>query len=411
MSPSSLRVAKRLKSIKVSPILTLSQRARDLRAAGRDIIDLTVGEPDFDTPDDIKAAAKAAIDRGQTKYTALNGAPELLAAIAERMIDRGMNLADQSIIACAGAKQVISHALEATLEDGDEVILPAPYWTSYLDMVRLKGGEPVAAPGRHDPRSGWRLDARAIEAAITPRTRWLILNTPNNPTGVAATDEELAAVADVLRRHPQVWLMCDDIYEDLVYGRRARPLLVSHPDLAERALAVNGASKAYAMTGWRIGWGAGPSALIAAMSVVQSQTTSAPSSISQAAALAALTGPRASVDSMRSAFRSRRDLLVSLLNDVSGMTCPTPDGAFYAFPSVRGLIGARTMKGDMLASDIDISTYLLESAGVATVPGTVFGVSGYLRLSFAAKAETLVEACARIGAACVAVTAVTTTQA
>jgi len=411
LSPSSLRVATRLKSIQVSPILTLSQRARDLRAAGRDIIDLTVGEPDFDTPEEIKAAAKAAIDRGQTKYTALNGAPELLEAIAERMIDRGVNLADQSIIACAGAKQVISHALEATLEDGDEVILPTPYWTSYLDMVRLKGGEPVAAPGRNDPRTGWRLDARSIEAAITPRTRWLILNTPNNPTGVAATDEELAQVADVLRRHPRVWLMCDDIYEDLVYGRRARPLLVSHPDLAERALAVNGASKAYAMTGWRIGWGAGPSALIAAMSIVQSQTTSAPCSISQAAALAAITGPRASVDAMRSAFRSRRDLLVSLLNEVSGMSCPTPDGAFYAFPSVRGLIGARTMKGDMLASDIDISTYLLESAGVATVPGTVFGVSGYLRLSFAAKAETLVEACARIGAACVAVTAVTATQA
>lgn len=403
MSPSSLRTASRLSRVKVSPILALSQRARDLVAKGRDIIDLTVGEPDFDTPDEIKAAAKLAIDRGETKYTALNGETRLLSAIARRMAERGVPGSESAVIACSGAKQVISHALEALLEPDEEVVLPAPYWTSYADMVRLKGGAPVAAPGRYDPAFGWRLDAASIEAAITPRTRWLILNTPNNPTGVGATEAELAAVAEVLRRNPHVWLLCDDIYEDLVYETPTPPFLRLHPDLADRTLVVNGASKAYAMTGWRIGWGVGPKPLVAAMSSIQSQTTSAPCSISQAAALAALTGPQTAVERMREAFRARRDLLVALLDKIPGMACPVPDGAFYAFPRIEGLIGARTMKGEILASDVDVSTYLLDSAGVATVPGSVFGGPGHLRLSFATKSELLTESCARIAAACAAV--------
>lgn len=403
VSPSSLRTAARLSRVKVSPILALSQRARELVAEGRDIIDLTVGEPDFDTPDEIKAAAKAAIDNGETKYTALNGEARLLSAIAQRMADRGVLTAESAVIACSGAKQVISHALEALLEPEEEVVLPAPYWTSYADMVRLKGGVPVSAPGRYDAAFGWRLDAASIEAAITPLTRWLILNTPNNPTGAGATEAELSAVAEVLRRNPHVWLLSDDIYEDLVYETPPRPFLRLHPELAGRTLLVNGASKAYAMTGWRIGWGVGPRALIGAMSSIQSQTTSAPCSISQAAALAALTGSQAPVERMRETFQARRDLLVALLDKIPGMSCPLPDGAFYAFPRISGLIGTRTMKGQVLASDVDVSTYLLDSAGVATVPGSVFGGAGHLRLSFAAKTELLTESCARIAAACAAV--------
>jgi len=343
------------------------------------------------------------MDRGETKYTALRGSAELLSAISWRMTERGVETTPAQVIACSGAKQVISNALEATLDPKDEVVLPAPYWTSYADMIRLSGGEPVAAAGRLSERRGWRLDPEAIEAAITPRTRWLFLNSPNNPTGSAATDAELAELADILRRHLHVWLLCDDIYEDLLYGPPRRPFLAAHPDLAGRTLVVNGASKAYAMTGWRIGWGAGPTALIAAMSTVQSQTTSAPCSISQAAALAALTGPQSAVVSMRDAFRSRRDLLVDLLNKTAGMSCAVPDGAFYVFPSVQGLVGGRTPQGTTLSSDVEISAYLLESAGVATVPGSVFGGAGHLRLSFAAKPALLAEACARLEAACNAV--------
>lgn len=403
MTTSTLRPAARLSRVQVSPILALSQTARELVAKGHDIIDLTVGEPDFDTPDTIKAAAKAAIDRGQTKYTALNGDPALLAAIAERMAERGVLSGDSAVIACAGAKQVLSHALDAVLEPDDEVVLPAPYWTSYVDMIRLRGGQPVAAPGRYDPVRGWRLDPTAIAAAITPRTRWLLLNTPNNPTGAGATEAELRQIAEVLRRNPHVWLLCDDIYEDLVYGARPRPLLRLCPDLADRTLIVAGASKAYAMTGWRIGWGVGPKPLIAAMSAIQSQTTSAPCSISQAAALAAITGPQSDAARMRETFQARRDLLVGLLDKIPGMSCPRPDGAFYAFPKIAGLLGARTMKGRVLATDVDVSTYLLDSAGVATVPGSAFGGPGHLRLSFAAKTDLLTESCARIAAACAAV--------
>lgn len=403
MSISTLRPAARLSRVQVSPILALSQKARDLVARGHDIIDLTVGEPDFDTPDTIKAAAKAAIDRGQTKYTALNGDPALLSAIGRRMTDRGVYTGDSAVIACAGAKQVLSHALEAVLEPDDEVIVPAPYWTSYIDMIRLRGGTPVIVQGRYDPLLGWRLDADAVAGAITPRTRWLLLNTPNNPTGAGATEAELAAMGEVLRRRPHVWALCDDIYEDLVYGQRPRPLLRICPDLADRTLMVGGASKAYAMTGWRIGWGVGPKALISAMSAIQSQTTSAPCSISQAAALAAITGPQSEAARMRETFKARRDLLVGLLDKIPGMSCPRPDGAFYAFPRIEGLLGARTMKGQVLATDVDVSAYLLDCAGVASVPGSAFGGPGHLRLSFAAKTELLTESCARIAAACAAV--------
>jgi aspartate aminotransferase len=401
MNEHPFRAASRLSDITVSPILALSQRARELRREGRDIIDLTVGEPDFDTPDTIKAAAKLAIDQGQTKYTALNGSAELVSAITWRMTARGMRVGAGQVITSSGAKQVIHNALDATLDPRDEVVLPAPYWTSYADMIRLCGGRPVAAPGHWCPRRGWRVDAKAIGAAITPHTRWLFLNSPNNPTGSAMDHAELDQIAEILREHPHVWLLCDDIYEDLLYqGEIRAPFPVLHPDLASRTLVVSGASKAYAMTGWRIGWGVGPARLIAAMSTVQSQTTSAPCSISQAAAVAALTGPQDRVGTMVAAFMSRRDELVGLLNAIPGVECPSPDGAFYVFPRVERLLGARTPQGATLKSDLDLSAYLLDIAGVATVPGSVFGGPGHLRLSFAAAPAALRDACQRIAAAC-----------
>lgn len=400
MVGQAYRASQRISGIAVSPILALSARARALRAEGRDVIDLTVGEPDFDTPDAIKSAAKLAIDRGQTKYTPLTGSAELLSAIAWRMAARGHRVTQKQIIASSGAKQVIHNALDATLDPRSEVILPAPYWTSYADMIVLCGGRPVIAPGRVSAKRGWRIDPKAIAAAITSRTRWLLLNSPSNPTGSAMDDEELAQVADVLRAHPHVWILCDDIYEDLIYAGEARlPLPVLHPDLAERTLIVSGASKAYAMTGWRLGWGVGPAELIAGMATVQSQTTSAPCSISQAAATAALTGSQDRVEAMVCAFRSRRDELVGLLNAIPGIECPSPDGAFYVFPRIEGLLGARTPGGEVLKSDLDVAAYFLDVAGVATVPGSVFAGPGHLRFSFAAAPESLREACRRIAAA------------
>lgn len=400
MQESRFRPAVRLSEIGVSSILTLSARARELRSHGRDIIDLTVGEPDFDTPEAIKIAAKHAIDQGQTKYTPLAGSSELLSAIAWRMAARQMPVAGNQIIASSGAKQVIHNALDATLNNHDEVVLPAPYWTSYADMIKLCGGRAITAPGQWTTERGWRVDAKAVDAAITPRTRWLLLNSPNNPSGSAMDETELAQVADVLRAHPHVWILCDDIYEDLIYDGGVRaPFPVLHPDLADRTLIVNGASKAYAMTGWRLGWGIGPANLIAAMSTVQSQTTSAPCSISQAAAAAALRGSQARLAEMVAAFRLRRDELVDLLNEIPGFECPSPAGAFYVFPRIERLIGARTAEGAVLTSDTDVSSHLLDVAGVASVPGSVFGAPGHLRLSFAAAPASLRDAGHRLARA------------
>ena len=400
MQGSTFKIANRLLNISVSPILALSARARELRSQGFDVIDLTVGEPDFDTPASIKTAAKQAIDQGQTKYTPLAGSTQLVSAVAWRMSARGMSVTPDQIIASSGAKQVIHNALDATLNKHDEVVLPAPYWTSYADMIRLCGGREVGAPGLWTADRGWRVNAKAVNAAITSRTRWLLLNSPNNPSGSAMDETELAQMADVLRAHPHVWVLCDDIYEDLVYDGPVRaPFPVLHPDLADRILIVSGASKAYAMTGWRLGWGVGPARLIAAMGVVQSQTTSAPCSISQAAAAAALKGPQDRLADMVAAFRLRRDELVDLLNAVPGFECPSPAGAFYVFPRVARLIGARTPDGSLLMSDTDVSSYVLNAARVASVPGSVFGTPGHLRLSFAAAPASLREAARRLSTA------------
>lgn len=400
MQDALLRTAARISEIGVSPILALSARARELRAQGRPIIDLTVGEPDFDTPESIKIAAKQAIDQGQTKYTALTGSNDLLSTIARRMAARGMPLDNRQIIASSGAKQVIHNAFDATLNPGDEVVLPAPYWTSYADMVRICSGRPVIAKGRWSAERGWRIDADAIARAIGPRTRWLLLNSPGNPTGSVLDEAEVDKIAAVLAANPHVWLLCDDIYEDLVYDGAVRaPLPMARPELAARTLVVSGASKAYAMTGWRIGWGIGPAPLIAVMATVQSQTTSAPCSISRAAAAAALSGPQDRRRDMVEAFRQRRDELVALLNAIPGFECPAPDGAFYVFPRIERLIGARTAAGKVLASDLDVAAHFLDVAGVAAVPGSVFGGPGHLRFSFAASPASLREACRKLAAA------------
>lgn len=396
MTASSFRRAQRLDAIRTSPIIVLAQRAADLRQWGDDIIDLTLGEPDFDTPAEPKAAGCAAIHAGRTKYTPLRGEPELLQLIAKRTQKlHGRVTSPGEVIACAGAKQVIHNALAASLDRGDEVILPAPFWTSYADMVLLQEGIPLTPSSRWDAERGWRLDTEAVERAIGPRTRWLFLNSPSNPAGAVLGGEVLERLAAILRRHPQVWVLCDDIYEEIVYGAPPLRLLHLAPDLASRTLLVSGVSKAFAMTGWRLGWGVGPTPLIAAMASVQSQTTSAPSSVSQAAAAAALRSPSVDVDRMVAAFRSRRDLLVSEFARLPGIECPSPEGAFYLFPRLERLLSELSLRGGP-ASDEALCADLLEHAGVALVPGSVFGAPGYLRLSFAASEEALRIACNRI---------------
>jgi aspartate aminotransferase len=395
----AFRPAARLGRVSVSPILALSAKAAALKAEGRAVIDLTVGEPDFDTPAAIKAAAAAAMAAGQTKYTLLPGSLALRTAILERTIarhDAAVTL--ENVAVCNGAKQVIHNALAATLDEGDEVILPVPYWTSYADMIALEGGRAVPAAGVWDARRGWRIDPVAVEAAIGPRTRWLLLNSPSNPSGSMMDAAERDAIAEVLARHPQVWLLSDDIYEDIAYAPHP-PSLARAPHLADRTLLVSGVSKAYAMTGWRIGWGVGPAPLIRAMMAVQSQTTSAPCSISQAAAVEAIRGSQAPVAAMVGEFRARRDAVVARLAAIDGLVCPAPDGAFYVFPLAIDLIGRRTPDGDVITSDTELCRYLLEQAGVALVPGSAFGCPGHFRLSFAASQPMLDEAVDRIAAA------------
>ena len=389
-------IAESLSRIKPSPTMAVTQKAAELKAAGRDVIGLGAGEPDFDTPDNIKAAAIAAIEAGDTKYTAVAGTPALKEAIATKFKrDNGLDYASDQIIVGVGGKQVLYNALMASLNPGDEVIIPAPYWVSYPDMTLLADGTPVIVECGQE--HGFKLQADKLENAITDKTKWLILNSPSNPTGAAYSRDDMKAVTDVLMRHTDVWVMSDDMYEHLVYDgfTFVTPAQVE-PGLFDRTLTINGVSKSYAMTGWRIGYAGGPAELIKAMSKVQSQSTSNPCSVSQAAAVEALNGPQDFIAERNTVFAERRDMVVELINDIDGLTCLTPEGAFYVYPSCAALIGRKTPEGKVLRGDGDFVTYLLEAEGVASVQGEAFGLSPYFRISYATSTEALSEACARI---------------
>jgi aspartate aminotransferase len=393
-------IAARLKRIKPSPTIAVTQKARELKAAGRDIIGLGAGEPDFDTPDPIKEAAIAAIRRGETKYTDVDGTQALKKAICAKFKrENGLTYQPNQITVGTGGKQVLYNALMATLDPGDEVVIPAPYWVSYPDMVLLAEGTPV--PVDCPAAKNFKLQPDALERAITPRTKWLIVNSPSNPTGSAYSRAEMKKLTDVLMRHRHVWVMTDDMYEHLVYDdfTFCTPAEVE-PGLYDRTLTVNGVSKAYAMTGWRIGYAGGPVELIKAMGVIQSQSTSNPSSISQAAAVEALNGPTDFLVERNNSFKERRDLVVSMLNQAKGLTCHKPEGAFYVYPSCAGTIGRTTPEGKEIKTDSDFVTYLLESEGVAVVQGEAFGLSPFFRISYATGIDALEEACRRIQRAC-----------
>lgn len=396
---SSLQSAS-LARVKPSATLAVTAQARELKRQGRDVIGLGAGEPDFDTPDNIKAAAVEAINRGETKYTDADGMPELKAAIVAKFArENGLKYETNQIHVASGGKPVIYNALVATLNPGDEVIVPAPYWVSYPDMVLLAGGEPVTVIGQE--ADGFKLRPEVLDAAITPKTRWIILNSPSNPTGAAYTRAELEALAEVLRKHPQVWILTDDMYEHLVYGGFEYLTIAQvAPDLYGRTLTVNGVSKAYAMTGWRIGYAGGPKPLIDLMRKVASQTTSNPASISQWAAVEALNGPQDFLAERAAAFEKRRDLVVSMLNQAEGVRCPTPEGAFYVYPSIEGLIGKTTPSGVVIADDETFTAELLSAEGVAVVQGAAFGLSPYFRVSYATSDAALEEACTRIQRFC-----------
>lgn len=382
--------------IKTSPTIAISAEARALKAAGRDVIGLSAGEPDFDTPENIRAAAKAAIDRGETRYTAPDGVPELKAAIISKFRrENGLDYKADQVMVSTGGKQVLYNALTATIDPGDEVIIPAPYWVSYPDIVRLADGAPVILPTSVE--TGFRITAAQLEAAITPRTKWVILNSPSNPTGAGYGREHLGPLAEVLLRHPHVGVMTDDIYEHVAYPpfKFATPAAVE-PRLFERTLTVNGVSKAYAMTGWRIGYAGGPRELIKAMITIQSQSTTNACSISQWAAVEALEGPQDYIATSQAAFLRRRDLVVRLLNECPGIECPTPEGAFYVYPSITGLVGRSTPDGRLIENDAVFASALLAAEGVAVVFGAAFGVSPHFRVSYAASDAQLEEACARI---------------
>lgn len=390
-----IRTASRLQALRPSPIHAMAQRARDARACGREILDLTLGEPDFDTPAHIVAAAIEAMRSGRTHYTPIHGTPELRQAIRARELRRhGIAWAEDEVTTGCGGKQVIFNALLATLEPGDEVVLPAPYWGSYADAVTLLGGRAVTVACRE--ADGFRLGPEQLEAAITPRSRWLFLNTPSNPAGVAYTAAELQALAEVLRRHPALMVLSDDIYDEIVYQADAAALLDAAPDLRDRVLVVNGVSKTYAMCGWRLGYACGPRPLIAAMGTVQTQNATHTSSITQAAAVAALQGPQDCVAEFLRTYRRRRDLLAAAFADCRWLRSRLPAGAFYLFPSVAPVLGARTPDGRRLEDDAAVADYLLDAAGVATVPGSGFAMPGHLRLSFAGSDALLRRAAAAV---------------
>ncbi len=389
-------IAARLNRIKPSPSSMASQRARELRAAGRDIISLTSGEPDFDTPAHVCEAVVSAMAASKTKYTDVGGTPELKASIIKKFKrDNDLDYLENEIIVGTGGKQIIFNALMCTVETDAEVIVPSPYWVSYPDIVLLAEGKPVFVPGL--PQNGFKLSPQDLECAITPRTRWLILNAPNNPSGAAYTAAELRALADVLLRHPHVWIMTDDIYEHILYdGRQFSTIAQIEPALKDRTLTINGVSKAYSMTGWRIGYGGAPAALVKAMTKLQSQSTSNASSISQAAATAALNGPQDFIAERTRIFQERRDLVVGELNTIPGLSCHLPEGAFYAFPSCAGVIGKKTPQGKILKSDEEFVLYLLEQQNLAVIQGDAYGVSPFFRISFATSMSELKEGCRRL---------------
>lgn len=396
---STLHIAQCLSSVGVSEILKITERANALRRQGADLLVLGAGEPDFDTPEHIKEAAIQAIRAGQTKYTVLDGSPALKEAIRRKFArENDLVFAQDEVTASAGAKQVIFNAMMATLDPGDEVIIPAPFWVTYADIVAILGGTPVVLPCREE--DGFRLTAEALEAAITPRTRWVMLNSPSNPSGAAYGEEHYRPLLEVLLRHPQVWLMVDDMYEHILYdGFRFVTPAALEPRLRERTLTINGVSKAYAMTGWRLGYAGGPRALIQAMASVQSQVTSCPCSVSQAAAIAALDGPQDIVHERCELFRERRDLVVDALNAVPGLSARRPEGAFYVYASCAGVLGRRTPNGEVIDSDTAFTRYLMDEGGVAVVPGSAFGLAPYFRVSYATSREVLEEACRRIAEA------------
>ena len=389
-----------LKRVKPSATLAVDAKARALVAEGKNVIGLSAGQPDFDTPDNIKEAAIKAIREGKTKYTDVDGTPELKDAVAAKFKrENGLEYKRSQIHVAPGGKAVLFNALVATCNPGDEVIVPAPYWVSYPDMALLAGAEPVIVPCPQE--DGFKLKPEALEKAITPKTRWLILNSPSNPTGAAYTWAELRAVADVLLRHPQVWIMADDMYEHLLYdGVEFATIAQVEPKLYERTLTVNGVSKAYAMTGWRIGYAGGPEALITLMRKLESQSTSNPCSIAQAAAVEALNGTQEFLEPRAEAFQRRRDLVVSMLNQATGINCAKPEGAFYVYPSCAGLIGKTAPSGKVIETDGDFCTELLETEGVAVVMGTAFGLAPFFRISYATSDTVLTEACSRIQRFC-----------
>ena len=397
--------ATRLAKVNPSPTMAITRLALELKAAGKNVLGLAAGEPDFDTPEHVKDAAIAAMKKGDTKYTAVDGTPALKKAICDKFLrENGLTYKPSQITVGNGGKQVIYNAMMATVSAGDEVIIPAPYWVSYPDMVNLAEGTPVfVAAG---PEKSFKITPEDLEKAITPRTKWLIFNSPSNPTGAAYTRAELRGLADVLLRHPHVWILADDIYEHLVYdGFEFTTLAQIEPALYGRTLTVNGVSKAYNMTGWRIGYAGGDETLIKRMGEIQGHSTSNPSSISQAAAVGALNGPQDFMLKQRAVFQERRDRLVKALNAIEGLSCLTPEGAFYVYPSCAGLIGRKTPDGKVLQTDADFVRYLLESEGVAVVHGAGFGFSPFFRISYATATEALDDACVRIKRACEKLTA------
>jgi aspartate aminotransferase len=393
-------LAKSLSRVKPSATIVITQKARDLKAQGRDVISLSVGEPDFDTPDNIKKAAIEAINRGETKYTPVAGIVPLREAIVKKFKrENNLDYKASQVIVGTGGKQVLFNAFAATLNPGDEVIIPTPYWVSYPEMVLMSGGEPVFVPTTLENQ--FKLQAADLDKAITPKTKWVVLNSPSNPSGAAYSYDELKAITDVLVRHPHVWVLTDDMYEHLTYGdfKFVTPAEIE-PNLMDRTLTMNGVSKAYAMTGWRIGYAAGPDALIKAMDMVQGQQTSGACSIAQWAAVEALNGPQDFIGQSRKVFEGRRDLVVSMLNQATGLKCPMPEGAFYVYPSCAALIGKKTDDGKVINTDEDFVTALLESEGVAAVHGSAFGLGPNFRISYATSNELLEKACSKIQKFC-----------
>jgi aspartate aminotransferase len=393
-------LADRLARVKPSPTMAITALATELKEAGRNVITLSQGEPDFDTPENIKEAGIAAIRRGETKYTVFDGRIELKRAICQKFKrENGLDYQPSQISVSNGGKQVLYNALVATLSPGDEVVIPAPYWVSYPEMVLLCDGEPV--PVACPQNNGFKMRPEDLDAAITPKTKWLILNSPSNPSGAAYTERDLKELSEVLLKHEHVWVMTDDMYEHLIYDDfQYRTIAQVEPRLYDRTLTVNGVSKAYCMTGWRIGYAGGPKQLIKAMGAVQSNSTANPCSISQAAAIEALNGPQDFIPRNAAVFKQRRDLVVDWLNRVPGLHCPRPEGAFYVYPSCAGLLGKKTPKGETIQTDEDFVRYLLEAEGVAVVHGTAFGLAPHFRISYATSNEELQDACTRIDRAC-----------